>query len=105
MRDALEMLLAEFEAHRLEVGLVPAREARHYGPMVRVTFSRNCGWYRRLCARHASLRRRRNTHFDTAIRRRDIARLLQRMINGRPVRSKYAHEILGYARKTLLEAA
>jgi hypothetical protein len=95
--NGLEIMLAELEANRLEVVLVPTRHPSNEGGMIRVPISRNAFWYQRFCARHASGRQRRKAAFDTRIKRRNVAALLNRLIVGQPSRSKYAAELLRVA--------
>jgi hypothetical protein len=97
--NGLEILLMELESSRLEVGLVPARRETNIGAMIRVAFSRNCTWYRQFCSRHLSSRFRRNSCVDTKIKRRDVERLLRRLIAGCSSRSMYAAELLALARR------
>lgn len=68
------------------------------GGMVRCAVSKNAPWYRRFCARHASSRFRKNTAFDTKIKRRDTLRVLGALCDGKPTASQYVPEILGEAR-------
>lgn len=90
MREAaFELMIAELESSRLEVGLVPERRQTCQGGMIRVALSRNCAWYRRYCADHPSCRKRRNLAVDTRIKRRDTLRLLDRLARGLRCRSKY----------------
>ena len=98
MKEALEIMQAEFEATRLEVVLVPARYEVNVGACVRVAISSNCDWYRRLCLRYGSNRQRRNLAPDTRIKRANIARVLQRLIDRGESRSKYVEDLLQMAR-------
>ena len=95
----LELLLAELEGNQLVVCLVPQRYRTNDGGMIRVALSKNATWYRRFCARHLSSRRRNNSLPDTRIKRRDIVRLLNRLIAGQPTRSQYAPELLREAER------
>jgi hypothetical protein len=95
--QGLIILQAELESSCLEVVLVPCRREVNSGGCVRVCANRNCDWYRRFCAAHSSSRQRRKAAFDTRIKRRDTLRLLGRLIEGRPSRSKYVPELLGFA--------
>lgn len=97
--DAFAELLAELEGNRLEVALVPARDPRHDGHFVRVAVGQNAPWYRALCARHPSTRRRAKRAPDTRIRRRDVARLLERLAAGLTPRSRYTTELIREAAK------
>lgn len=99
LEEGLLFLREEFEAHNLAVMLVPQRDPPNPGACLRVAVSRNATWYRRFCARHPSSRRRRNLCPDTCIRRREISRLLARLLAGLPCRSKYADELLALARR------
>ena len=93
----LELMLAELESSMLEVVLVPTRRWVNEGGCIRVAANRNCTWYRRFCAAHGSSRFRRAALFDTCIKRRNVVRLLEQMVAGVPVRSKYAEELLALA--------
>lgn len=90
----IEIMLAELESNQLTVVLAPSkrRDRREYD-MIRVAASRNATWYQRFCAKHPSDRKRRNLAPDTKIRRKDIVRILTRLVNGLPSRSKYAEEL------------
>jgi len=101
----LEILLGELEGAHLEVVLAPARRESNLGAMIRVASSRNCAWYRCFCSRHPSSRVRHNRCFDTRIRRRDIERLLRRLIAGQACESVYAPELRSLARQREVAAA
>ena len=103
LRVELGLMLAEMESHRLEVMLVPARWETNAGACVRVAVSKNCTWYRAFCGRHASSRRRTKAAFDTRIRRRDVERLLARLIAAGS-RSKYAEELMAVAQRRVRSA-
>ncbi len=96
---AIEIMQAEFESHQLQVALVPSKrhDARCWD-MIRCAISRNCRWYRLFCARHTSDRRRKNSLVDTRIKRRNIERALQGLLDG-TYNGKYASELLGIARR------
>jgi hypothetical protein len=96
---ALEIMLAELESTRLEVGLAPCRRFANEGGCIRVCLSRNADWYRRFCTAHPSGRFRRNAKPDTRIKRRDTIRVLGRLIAGRASLSKYAPEFVALARR------
>jgi hypothetical protein len=96
MTELLEMQ-AEFECTRLEVALVPARRPANYGACIRVAVSKNCTWYRSLCAQHLSSRMRNKRLPDTRIKRKNISRVLEHLIARGVSRSKYAQEILKLA--------
>ena len=81
---ALEYLLSELQSNRLEVVLIPEKRRTHEMGMIRCVVSRNPSWYRRLCAAHPSKRGVRRGKFDTAVRRANITRALERMIAGQP---------------------
>jgi hypothetical protein len=105
LNHGLELLLAELEGNQLEVALVPSRRPVNVGGCVRVAVSRNARWYRDFCARHPSSRRRLNAAPDTRIKRANVRRLLEALIAGRPVRSRYRAEILRLAVRATSQAA
>ncbi len=92
----LEQMLAELESNLLEVILAPSKRRERDWDMIRVAARRNCNWYRAFCARHSSDRIRRNSLFDTRIKRRSTVRALNQLIAGKPA-GKYAAELLEIA--------
>ncbi len=98
--QALIEMEAELQSHRLEVQLVPLnprlRNWTEYG-MKRVCVGKSPRWYSTLCSRHTSSRAIRRGKHDTKIKRRNVERLLARLVKGLPTRSKYAAEILRVA--------
>lgn len=97
MKRALQLMQAEFESTRLEVGLIPCRKTANEGGMIRVAFSKNCEWYRKLCLAYPSGRKRVNSAPDTRIKRRNIASVLARLASNKTSRSRYVPDILRYA--------
>jgi hypothetical protein len=97
--SGLELMLNELESSQLEVALVPCRVPVNSGGCIRVAVSKNCFWYREFCRRHVSSRFRRNAAVDTKIKRRDVLRLLRRLIGGRSTLSVYAVELRAIARR------
>lgn len=92
----LQLLLDELESSRLEVCLVPLNpKLRNYneGGMKRVASNKNAAWYRKFCGSHLSSRVRNHRKLDTKIKRRDILRILARLVAGKPSTSKYADEL------------
>lgn len=89
---ALELLLADLESHQLVTVLVPCKRECNEGGMIRVNMSVNPKWYRDLCSRHPSSRGVRRGRFDTKIRRRNIVRALERMIEDKDG-GKYGEEL------------
>lgn len=90
-----EMMHSELESQRLEVVLVPSPV--EYWPTERqrrVVCERNPGWYRRLCARHQSGRRkpRRKKHGDTLIKRKHVLRALQEIAEGQ-LETEYSRRV------------
>lgn len=87
-REAAGQLLYELSVQRLEVGLAEAPEQRsHRGQMVRTVMNANPKWYQRLCskftcARKSPTKRRGHRKHDTAIKRYNVERSLERMSKG-----------------------
>lgn len=100
MIDGLIIMQAELESSCLEVVLVPSRRFTNHDGCIRVAANRNCEWYRQFCAAHSSSRIRKKVAHDTCIKRRDTARILARLVDGKGSRSKYAPELLQIAEKT-----
>lgn len=92
----LEQMLAELESNQLQVMLAPSKRGGREGDMIRVACSKNCNWYRMFCGRHSSDRLRRNSLFDTRIKRRETVRALMQLIAGVPA-GKYGPELLQIA--------
>lgn len=87
-------LLAELCEYRLDVCLVPAPRPKHPCHMVRAKVSENPSWYRKLCDKHPSPRKkvRNRSKFDTDIRRLRVERCLQRLADTGVAR--YAYDML-----------
>lgn len=96
---ALVQMQAEFESSQLVTVLTPCRRPVNEGGCIRVNASVNCTWYRKLCAKFPSSRGTRRGKFDTKLKRRNVAQLLETLITKGHSRSKYAGEILAVARK------
>jgi len=62
--------------------------------MIRAVISRNPLWYRKLCARYSSRRRRRSCKPDTRIKRANVLAVLERLSRGLPSRSPYVSDLL-----------
>lgn len=93
----LQLMLDELESFRLEVQLVPLNPKMrgfNEGGMKRVVANKNARWYRELCAKHLSSRKRNHRKLDTKIKRQNILRILRRLAEGKPSRSKYAAELV-----------
>lgn len=99
IEEILEEMLAELESQRLEVTLAPAPSPAYEGHMIRVCNDKNTDWYRRLCGTFPSGRVRRNTHFDTKIKRRFVVRVLERMASGEKPNSYIADYIWDLAKR------
>jgi hypothetical protein len=97
LNNALNEMLAELETYRLEVVLVPCRRFVNEGGMIRVAAGKNAKWYSEFCYDHSSSRARVHRLHDTKIKRRNVLRLLNRLILTGESRSKYAGEIRGIA--------
>lgn len=97
LRNALTEMLAELETYRLEVVLVPQRRWTNEGGMIRVAAGKNAKWYSEFCREYPSSRRRIHRKHDTRIKRRNVLRLLNRLILTGKSRSKYAGCIRGLA--------
>lgn len=96
--NSLYQMQAEFQSSQLQVALVPSKrwDARPWD-MIRCAISRNCAWYRRFCDKHRSNRRRKNSLPDTKIKRANVERALEGLLNGR-YNGKYREELIRIAR-------
>lgn len=98
MKRELQEMLDELESSSLEVMLSPAPAPQHDGHMVRVAYSKNAHWYRKLCERYP---RSWKTRSSTVIHRKWIMTCLRRLIDGRGSQSKYANDLIDLAGKRL----
>lgn len=98
-RPKLQAAIADFESHRLQVGLAPCRREANVGGMIRVVLDRNPLWYRKLCAKYPSSRQRNHRKPDTRIRRERIAGVLFQLATKGQSVSRYAPDILQLVRQ------
>ncbi len=94
--NQLQLMLDLLESHQLEVQLVPLNprlRGFNEGGMKRVVANKNTEWYRRLCSKHLSSRKRNHRKPDTKIKRQNILRILRRLAEGKSSTSKYADEL------------
>lgn len=80
----------DLKANKLTVELIPAREG---DGKIRVATWENPEWYKWLCSRHNSERKRKNRLQDTKIKRKNILCTLKAMAEGRRTSSKYVAEL------------
>jgi len=92
-----EEMLEELESGGLEVMLSPAPDPRHYEHMVRVAVQTNPRWYKELCRRYPSSRKDNPGGKRTRVKRREILRVLRRLIDGKPTTSQYAQDLIAEA--------
>jgi len=96
--DTLKIMLFQMETERLEVSLIPHPdiEKAQAGAKIRYVENQNPEWYRLLCALYQSTapRYKRCTKFHTKIKRQHIMSILERLIKGMNVNSKYAEELI-----------
>ena len=97
MKRILQEMYWDFCEGRLEVILVPQRDPPNPGACLRMATSANCDWYRELCGDFESARKRHYRHFKTRVKRREIDRVLRRLLAGKPTTGKYADWIIAYA--------
>lgn len=79
----LEQMLNELQSNQLEVVLVPSKDPRHEGHMVRKAVQRNCEWYRRFCSQYTKNPRPLARSVRTKIVRGHTERILTSMIKNR----------------------
>lgn len=99
MKQVLREMYWEFLEGHLEVMLIPMRDPPNPGACLRVATSVNCDWYRDLCGDFESARKQQYRHFKTRVKRREIERILRRLLAGKPMQGKYADWIIAYAAK------
>lgn len=96
---ALLEMQNELLENRLEVILIPQVNPPNVGACIRVAARSNCSWYQKMCGDFPSKRRYPYRKFKTAVKRRHIVKVLEKMIAGRDVKSKYADWITSYAER------
>jgi hypothetical protein len=94
----LEYMQAELESNSLQVCLAPSKRRLNEHDQIRVALSRNANWYRTMCARFQSGRKKSRTNFDTLIKRRETLKALNRLIEGRALGTVYEARILAIAK-------
>lgn len=97
LKDALRDMYYDFVERRLEVILVPQSDPPNVGACIRAASSSNCDWYRALCADFESKTSKKFRKFKTKVKRKEIERILKRLIDGKECNSMYADWILKYA--------
>jgi len=106
-REAYAVMLFDLQHERLEVELVPSRDTAcaMRGGKIRVVARQNPSWYRSLCDRYQSSRRRRSFKSDTRIKRGHIVSLLTRLARGETPQSKYLDDLRDVAEDIMAEDA
>lgn len=102
LKYALQEMQYELQSSRLEVILIPQCDPVNVGACVRAAVSFNCEWYRKLCADFESNRRRKYRKFKTKVKRKNIERILSRLIAGKESDSIYAEWIITYAQNHII---
>lgn len=97
MKYTLQDMYYDFMEHHLEVILVPQSDPPNVGACIRVASRSNCQWYRDLCSNFEAKHRVKYRKFKTKVKRKEIERILNRLISGKSCKSKYADWILTYA--------
>lgn len=103
LTDIYEQMLGELEGQGLEVCLTPAPRPAFRGHMVRTCYNMNPVWYRKLCDKYRSSRKRRNLCPDTRVKRRNVIRQLNLLIAGKKTNSYIANELRRIAQKVANE--
>lgn len=98
MSRRLQYLLCELESNSLQVCLAPSKRGINESDQIRVALSRNANWYRAMCAKFQSGRKKSRTNFDTLIKRRETLKALNRLIDGRALGTVYEERILAAAK-------
>jgi crotonobetainyl-CoA:carnitine CoA-transferase CaiB-like acyl-CoA transferase len=93
-------MLYELQQNKLTVVLQPQHDPTNVGACVRLAIAHNCEWYRKLCADFESNRLRKYNNFKTKVKRKDIERILKRLIAGKSCSSIYARWIIECAYAT-----
>ena len=102
LKPILREMYWEFLEGKLETILIPQRDPPNPGACLRISVSGNAPWYRDMCGDFESRRKRQYRKFKTRVKRRDIDRILRRLINGKPCAGMYADWITEYAKKRRL---
>lgn len=97
LKFTLQDMYYDFMEHHLEVILVPQNDPPNVGACIRVASSSNCQWYMDLCSDFEAKYSIKYRKFKTKVKRKEIERILNRLIAGKSCQSKYADWILTYA--------
>jgi len=100
--ESLKFMLTQLEQNRLEVDLIDAPEPMHVEHKIRVKNSSNPVWYSELCVNNPGTwfkRTHKSSARGTAIRRKYIILLLNRLIKNNPIESKYNEQLLEIAQE------
>lgn len=99
LKECFIEMLDEMMYERLTVILVPSRhrEIAIRGGMIRVAEQQNVYWYRQLCDRYQSTRRRKSFKSDTKIKRKRVMTIINNLINGKIPNSIYTDDIISIA--------
>lgn len=101
LRCALEEMLNDLEAHKLEVQLAPLNPRLRgwsEGGMKRVVVDAPPRWYRKMCGENLSQRAVRRGKPDTVLKRKNILRSLRRLLANEDA-GIYGPQILKAAKK------
>lgn len=95
--EGLRWMLEDLGEWRLDVTLKPAPEPAYRDHKVRAVTSLNPLWYQDLCARCPGKAHPRRPRSATAVRRRDVVRVLKRLLRGHRGFSKYEDRLVRIA--------
>jgi len=99
----LQIMLKELDDFYLEVKLIKAPESMFSGHKIRSVEKENPEWYKELCSRYTRNRRNRSDKYtDSKIKRDDIKKILNNLINKGFSKSYYSKDILELAKKRFL---
>ena len=97
VRQFIREMYWDFCEQRLQTLLVPQRDPPNPGACLRISVSCNAPWYQDMWGDFESRRKRQYRKFKTRVKRRDIERILRRLIDGKPCAGIYADWIKNYA--------
>lgn len=93
-------MLLDLKNSRLDVVLVPSKRKETFerGGMIRCVQCENPEWYKKLCSKYTSNRKKARLKHDTKIKRREIERILFRLSKNLSTRSKYFEDLKEFSR-------
>jgi hypothetical protein len=101
LKEYYQQVLDDLESNCLYVELFPSRikEQAIRGAKIRVVTSMNTEWYRKLCKKYLSNRKKQRNKIDTRIKRANIISTLKTLIKGGRTNSYLINDLTNIAKE------